>query len=140
MKILTIRIKFDGVVHDRNDGWQNGAVYGPPIPGAIEKIKELLANPRYAIVISTQRTNLDDVVEWLAALGVQAKRETDAERMYWPQTDAEREGWPETVRVLVTGRPVTAQLRVETNSVEFVRDENGDGNWGDVDARLSELY
>ncbi|MFB8236235.1 hypothetical protein ACFC58_06745 [Kitasatospora purpeofusca] len=35
----TIVDDFDGVMHDQGHGWQNGAVYGAPIPGAVEELQ-----------------------------------------------------------------------------------------------------
>lgn len=34
----SIAIDFDGVIHDYNNGWQNGKIYGKPIEGAFEGI------------------------------------------------------------------------------------------------------
>jgi hypothetical protein len=67
-------IDFDGVIHDNFDGFGDGTIYGPIIPGSSEAI-ELLAQ-KYNIIIFTAKAKPDRplingkngaelVMEWL---------------------------------------------------------------------------
>jgi hypothetical protein len=67
-------IDFDGVIHDNFDGFGDGTIYGPIIPGSSEAIK-LLAQ-KYNIIIFTAKAKPDRplingkngaelVMEWL---------------------------------------------------------------------------
>ena len=69
-----LAIDFDGVIHNADKGWHDGACYGEPIPGALEAIKEL--SKKYNIVIFTAKckpdrpwvngkTGTELVLEWL---------------------------------------------------------------------------
>ncbi len=53
MKRKTIAIDFDGVIHRYSKGWQNGAIYDPPMDGALDAVKKLATNNRL-IIFSTR--------------------------------------------------------------------------------------
>lgn len=72
----TIAVDFDGVIHQYSRGWQDGMIYDPPMPGAIEALERL--HRRYRVVILTTRVNPDmpggneqlkRVVDWLEEQG-----------------------------------------------------------------------
>ena len=52
-----IAIDFDGVIHNHHLGFHDGTVYGEPIHGALEAIKEISNN--YKIVIFSSKANPD---------------------------------------------------------------------------------
>ena len=47
-------VDFDNVVHDYNDGWRDGIIYGKPIEGAREALQSLM-DEEYEIYIFTSR-------------------------------------------------------------------------------------
>ena len=51
----TLAIDFDGVIHNHHLGFHDGTVYGDPIPGALEAIKEISSN--YKIIIFSSKAN-----------------------------------------------------------------------------------
>jgi FMN phosphatase YigB (HAD superfamily) len=52
-----IGVDFDGVLHDNNLGFHDGTIYGEPLPGAIEAIKQLSLN--FKIIIYTAKAKSD---------------------------------------------------------------------------------
>jgi len=50
-------IDFDGVIHDNYDGFGDGTIYGPILPGASEAVKQLAE--RYNIIIFTAKAKPD---------------------------------------------------------------------------------
>jgi len=50
-----LAVDFDGVIHNHHLGFHDGTIYGDPIPGSIEAIKEL--SKKYNIVIFTCKAN-----------------------------------------------------------------------------------
>jgi hypothetical protein len=50
-------IDFDGVIHDNYDGFGDGTIYGPIIPGSSEAIKKLAQ--KYDIIIFTAKAKSD---------------------------------------------------------------------------------
>lgn len=51
----TLCIDFDGVIHDHNLGFHDGTIYGDPIEGSLESLKEL--SNKYKIIIFTCKAN-----------------------------------------------------------------------------------
>ena len=75
----TLAIDFDGVIHNHHLGFHDGTVYGDPIPGALNAIKEL--SKKYSIIITTCKANpkrpliegktgCDLIWEWLDKYGI----------------------------------------------------------------------
>jgi len=74
-----IGIDFDGVIHFDEKGFHDGTIYGEPIEGAVEAIKEL--GSKYNIIIFTAKAKPDRplingksgkqlVYEWLLSHGI----------------------------------------------------------------------
>lgn len=40
---MTVALDFDGVIHRYSQGWNGGTVYDPPMDGAVEAVKEIMA-------------------------------------------------------------------------------------------------
>lgn len=53
---MKIAIDFDGVLHLYSKGWNGGAIYDPPVPGAKEAMQQLKQQGHYLLIFST-RTN-----------------------------------------------------------------------------------
>ena len=53
----TIAIDFDGVIHSFDLGFHDGTIYGTPIEGSIEAIKQIAK--KYTIVIYTAKAKKD---------------------------------------------------------------------------------
>jgi hypothetical protein len=48
-------LDFDGVIHDDNLGFHDGTIYGNPVSGSLESIKNL--SKRYKLIIYTCKAN-----------------------------------------------------------------------------------
>ena len=51
----TICLDFDGVIHNDNKGYHDGTVYGDPIEGAIEALKEISKHDKIVICSTKAR-------------------------------------------------------------------------------------
>jgi hypothetical protein len=65
--IEAVAVDFDGVIHNADNGWQDGVIYGNPIPGSLEALKELMLD--HPVFIMTARSDLEPVAQWLAERG-----------------------------------------------------------------------
>lgn len=63
---MTIAVDFDGVIHAYSKGWQDGTIYDPPLPGALEGLRTLMV--RDAVFIFTTREP-EQVMPWLEQHG-----------------------------------------------------------------------
>lgn len=53
---MKIAIDFDGVLHGYSQGYQDGEIYDPPVPGAADAMKKLKEQGHYLYIFTT-RTN-----------------------------------------------------------------------------------
>ncbi len=53
---MKIAVDFDGVLHGYSQGWGDGTIYDPPVPGAAEAMKKLKEAGHTLYIFST-RTN-----------------------------------------------------------------------------------
>lgn len=60
--IQTVGVDFDGVIHTYEKGWQDGTIYGEPMPGAFDALERL--QKKYAVFIHTTR-DADQVAQWM---------------------------------------------------------------------------
>jgi hypothetical protein len=105
---MTIAIDFDGVIHAYSKGWQGGAIYDPPVPGAIDGLRDLMK--RDAVFVFTARANLDDVAAWLTSHGIPAiVDEPGAARWFWDDRD----------RLLVTWHKLPATVYIDDRALRF---------------------
>lgn len=103
---MTICIDFDGVIHRYSRGWNGGAIYDPPVEGAIEALHALLAAGPVAVF--TARQDLKAVATWLRDHGIFARIDL-GDVHFWNSRDA----------LLVTNRKLPAQVYVDDRGVTF---------------------
>lgn len=104
----TVAVDFDGVIHAYTRGWQDGAIYDEPVPGAMAALEALMAD--YAVFVHTTR-DAEPVAEWLTGHGVNARAETPAEQQFqfWNGRDC----------VLVTSRKLAAVAYIDDRGIRF---------------------
>jgi hypothetical protein len=83
----TVLVKVDGSerrggLHQRTAGWQDGRMYGPPVPGAVEGVRALL-DAGFAVVAQSIRLNQESVAAWLRSHGIEAVASDGRPLMYW---------------------------------------------------------
>lgn len=106
----TIAVDFDGCVHAYSKGWQDGTIYDPPLPGALEALTTLLET--YAVFIHTSR-DPGAVAGWLAERGFDTVLDVDG------PTHPKREFWNERGVLLVTDRKLPAVAYIDDRGIRF---------------------
>lgn len=106
----TIAVDFDGVVHAYSKGWQDGTIYDPPLPGALEGLTTLME--AHAVFIHTTR-EAATVASWLADRGFDTV--VDVEGPKHPK----REFWNEQGALLVTDRKLPAIAYIDDRGIRF---------------------
>ncbi|MBY8341838.1 hypothetical protein JYK17_17560 [Streptomyces sp. KC 17012] len=107
---MTIAVDFDGVIHAYSRGWQDGTIYDPPMPGALEGLRALMA--RDAVFVFTSRSP-EQVADWLFEHG-------EFNITWEPPGDAICEFWNDRDRILVTNRKLPATAYLDDRAVRFV--------------------
>ncbi|MFD7507905.1 hypothetical protein ACFV5N_00955 [Streptomyces sp. NPDC059853] len=97
-------VDFDGVVHSYTRGWADGSMYDPPVPGALDALRDLMT--RYAVVIHTAR-DAGQVAEWLDGHGFECV------------LDDGRPFWSVQGQLLVTSRKLPSVAYVDDRAVLF---------------------
>lgn len=106
----TIAVDFDGVIHAYSRGWQDGTIYDPPLPGALEALRTLMET--YAVFIHTTRDAVS-VATWIAERGFHTLIEVDG------PTHLKREFWNEQGVLLVTDRKLPAVAYIDDRGIRF---------------------
>jgi len=106
----TIAVDFDGVVHAYSKGWQDGTIYDPPLPGALDALEALMES--YAVFIHTTR-DAGTVAGWLSERGFDTL--VDVEGPKHPK----REFWNDTGVLLVTDRKLPAVAYIDDRGIRF---------------------
>lgn len=101
---MTVAIDFDGVVHRYSRGWQDGSIYDPPVPGALEGLRELMKGE--AVFIFTAR-DVSAVSSWLLRHGFSIRNGYDGQF------------WNERGVLLVTNRKFPARAYLDDRAVVF---------------------
>lgn len=132
MRRGTIAVDFDGVIHQYSQGWRDGSIYDPPVPGAREALLQLMQH--YSVYVHTTRDDyetarwitsqleLPTAYEWHGLVwqvqGLDPGR-VDA----WPHKldiDIGRvEFWNNQDRLLVTERKLPALVCVDDRALGF---------------------
>ena len=111
---MTIAVDFDGVIHAYSRGWQDGTIYDPPLPGALEGLRALMRDQ--AVFIHTTRP-ASQVARWIeqqSGYGIECT--TRIPRRGWLR----RPGfWNERNVLLVTDRKLAAVAYVDDRAIRF---------------------
>ena len=106
-----LAIDFDGVIHNMDKGFHDGTVYGDPLPGSLEAVKNL--SKKYTIIIYTAKakpsrpliqgkTGTELVWEWLKKYDIdQYVKEVTAETpraiLYIDDNGYRHNNWTDTL-------------------------------------------
>lgn len=101
----TIAVDFDGVVHGYTKGWMNGAIYDPPVPGALKALRDLMV--QHAVFIFTSR-DPDQVRAWLE------------QYLFKTATDDGQTFWNRHGVLLVTNRKLPAFTYIDDRAIRFI--------------------
>jgi len=76
MTIRTISIDFDGVLHQYTSPWLNAkTIYDPPVPGAIDFLRELITSFKWDVCIfstrNTEPAGVKAMQKWLVENGLE---------------------------------------------------------------------
>ena len=104
--MMTLAVDFDGVIHAYSRGWHDGTIYDPPLPGALDGLRELMS--RDAVFIFTTR-DAPQVVGWLWDHGIPAIVDDDPGRTFWNGRGT----------ALVTSRKLAATAYLDDRAVRF---------------------
>jgi hypothetical protein len=113
----TIAVDFDGVIHGYSKGWQDGTIYDPPVPGAIETLNTLLGN--YSIFVFTSRP-VDQVTWWLRNQ-FRGKSDVRITPDYYDEgSPGNRKAfWNNRYEILVTNWKLAAKYYIDDRGVRF---------------------
>lgn len=101
---MTLAVDFDGVVHGYSRGWQDGRIYDPPLPGALDGLRQLMCSE--AVFILTSR-DVGAVSSWLL------------ERGFSIRTGYDGPFWNEQGVLLVTNHKLPARAYLDDRAVRF---------------------
>ncbi|GAQ52093.1 hypothetical protein [Streptomyces acidiscabies] len=101
---MTIAVDFDGVIHAYSRGWQDGTIYDPPMPGALDGLRALMEQD--AVFIFTTRPAID-VAMWLENHGFSTRFDFDG--TFWNDRGV----------LLVTNRKLAATAYLDDRAVRF---------------------
>ncbi|MFJ1756985.1 hypothetical protein [Kitasatospora sp. NPDC088134] len=107
-----VGIDFDQTLVAHDDGWQDGRIYGKPIPGAMESLHALNRVRSVFIMTARPRRYHPAVAGWLREhSGLETLVDEDPERAYW-QGDS----------LLVTNKKLGAAVYIDDRAIRFTGD------------------
>ncbi|TQF03798.1 hypothetical protein E6W39_18160 [Kitasatospora acidiphila] len=108
-----VGLDFDQTLVAHDDGWQDGRIYGDPIPGAIEALHTLAAVRSVFVVTARHPRFHPAVAAWLTRhSGLDAIVDDSPDRAYWLERD----------RLLVTNKKLGAACYVDDRAIRFMGD------------------
>lgn len=132
---MTIAIDFDGVIHAYSRGWVDGTIYDPPLPGALEGLRTIMA--KHPVFVFTTRKP-GQVMHWLGRHGFAATVE-DRCGNCWREPSLGCDScngtgritfWDQRDVLLVTNRKLAATVYVDDRALRFE-------SWGQTLAALA---
>ncbi|MQS17888.1 ASCH domain-containing protein [Streptomyces kaniharaensis] len=106
-----VGVDFDLTVVAHRDGWQDGRIYGDPIPGALEAVRRLMACRSVFCVTARHRRYHPAVAAWFVRHGIPAVVDEDPDRAYWHGD-----------KLLVTNKKLGAALYIDDRALAFTGD------------------
>ena len=123
---MTVGVDFDGVIHGYSRGWADGTIYDPPIPGALEGLRQLMEH--HAVFIFTARSPRQ-IVPWLEGHGFDATSDERCGRclgvLSLPASCPPCRGtgavsfWNKRGQLLVTRRKLPASAYLDDRAIRF---------------------
>ncbi|MFD5565909.1 hypothetical protein [Kitasatospora griseola] len=104
-----VGVDFDLTVVLHNQGWQDGRIYGEPIPGALEALRTLLGLRAVFIVTARHRKFHQPIADWLRSHGFDAVVDEDPDRCYWTNRHV----------LLVTNKKLGAACYIDDRAIAF---------------------
>lgn len=122
---MAIAVDFDGVIHAYSLGWCDGSIYDPPLPGALDGLRQLMGQE--AVFIFTAREP-EQVALWLEQHGFDVT--TDEQCPDCPPVGVTTicttcKGtrlltfWNQRGQLLVTSRKLPATAYLDDRAVKF---------------------
>lgn len=102
----TYGIDFDGVIHSYEKGFHDGTIYGTPIEGSLDSIRNLMESS--SVFIFTARRPLSSVLNWMTNLGFECQLD-DGEIVFWDVKG----------KLLITQRKLPAFVYIDDRAVTF---------------------
>ena len=103
--MATVAVDFDGVIHAYSRGWQDGAIYDEPLPGAIAALHALMKS--YAVFVHTTR-DVASVADWISdRSGIRTTNLNPPEF------------WNTRGEILVTNRKYPAVAYIDDRAIRF---------------------
>jgi hypothetical protein len=112
MKRKTIAFDFDGVIHGYSRGWQDGECYDPPVPGALDFLRECMET--HNVFILTTR-DVGQVGEYIRKHAPEIQLQVAAfyDSIFWNAQGI----------LLITNRKLAAEFYIDDRAIRFR------GNW-----------
>ncbi len=60
-----LAVDFDGVIHSYELGWNNGAIYGSPVEGAMQALVELSRDYKLIVLTARPETQFGRIKAWI---------------------------------------------------------------------------
>lgn len=117
----TVALDLDGVLHAYSRGWHDGTIYDGPAPGALDAVRELMAD--YAVYVLTTR-DPHITATWIEEqLGIPTLIDPGGNGRFWNDRGM----------LLVTNRKLPAIAYVDDRGVHHT------GDWAATIAAVKEL-
>ena len=107
--MATVAVDFDGVIHAYDKGWQDGSIYGEPVPGAFDGLTLLMQ--RYAVFIHTSR-DPGQVGRWM-------KKHSDIPVAWFEDDRNPPQFWNHQDSILITSRKLPAVAYIDDRAIRF---------------------